>query len=236
VQILGFDDLLHAGGVIGVVGVMLALTQSSWAPDLISGLIILNSRLMEEGDVVEIDDGERLLTLVFRTKMFHTELLDVSRNHRIMLQNAKLRGSTIKNLSKFASARGLREKLQFNIGYDVEPRAVRQIFEESFARLRENGDCQIEFDHGFDLFPVAAADFAVTWAFFYYTKDLKHLVTTRYRVVGETVQVAREHRVQLATPLLVSATQPLFARARATTEPSHGAPHETPERASVAGT
>lgn len=32
-QFFGFDDLLHAGGVIGVVGVMLALTQSSWAPD-----------------------------------------------------------------------------------------------------------------------------------------------------------------------------------------------------------
>lgn len=210
VQILGFEDLLHAGGVIGVIGLMLALTQSSWAPDLISGLIILNSRLMEEGDVVEISDGEEILALVFRTKMFHTELLDVSRNHRIMVQNAKLRGSTIKNLSKFASARGLREQLEFNIGYDVEPKAVRWIFEEAFAGLQENGDCQIEFQRGFDLFPVAAANFAVTWAFFYYTKDLRHLVTTRCRIVAEIVRAAREHSVQLATPMLVSATTPVF--------------------------
>lgn len=230
VQILGFEDLLHAGGVIGVIGVMLALTQSSWAPDLISGLIILNSRLMEEGDVVEIDDGERLLALVFRTKMFHTELLDISRNHRIMVQNAKLRGSTIKNLSKFASARGLREKLEFNIGYDVEPKAVKRIFEEAFARLQENGECPIEFARGFDLFPVAAANFAVTWAFFYYTKDLKHLVTTRYRVVAETVRVARDHSVQLATPMLVSPTVPVFDGVKTS---SHDASREDPAAASA---
>lgn len=209
VQILGFEDLLHAGGVIGVIGVMLALTQSSWAPDMISGLIILNSRLMEEGDVVEIGDGEELLALVFRTKLFHTELLDLTRNHRVMMQNANLRSSTIRNLSKFASARGLREKLEFNIGYDVEPKAVKRLFDEAFGRLRGSGDCQIEFAHGFDMFPVAAGNFAVTWAFFYYTKDLRRLVTTRYRVVGEIVRAARNHSVQLATPMLVSAAHQL---------------------------
>lgn len=209
VQILGFEDLLHAGGVLGVIGVMLALTQSSWAPDLISGLIILNSRLMEEGDVVELGDSEQLLALVFRTKLFHTELLDLTRNHRVMMQNANLRSCTIRNLSKFASARGLREMLEFNIGYDVEPKAVKRLFDEAFSQLRESGDCQIEFAHGYDLFPVAAGNFAVTWAFFYYTKDLRRLVTTRYRVVGATVQAARHYSVQLATPMLVSAAHQL---------------------------
>ncbi|MEJ1436039.1 MAG: hypothetical protein RPU61_01845 [Candidatus Sedimenticola sp. (ex Thyasira tokunagai)] len=54
VQILGFDSLLEAGGVIGFVGVLLALTQGAWAPDIISGLVILNSKLFNEGDVIEV--------------------------------------------------------------------------------------------------------------------------------------------------------------------------------------
>lgn len=70
VQVLGFDDLLKAGGIIGVIGVMLALTQASWAPDIISGLILLNSDFIDEGDVIEIDDG-KIIALVFRTKLFH---------------------------------------------------------------------------------------------------------------------------------------------------------------------
>ena len=48
VRILGLDTWLEAGGVIGFVGVILALTQSAWAPDIISGLVILNSRLVGE--------------------------------------------------------------------------------------------------------------------------------------------------------------------------------------------
>jgi len=36
-----------------------------------------------------------------------------------MVSNSKLRGQTIHSLSKFASAKGLREKLTFKIGYDI---------------------------------------------------------------------------------------------------------------------
>ena len=58
VRILGFDSLLEAGGLLGVMGVFLALTQASWAPDIISGLVILNSRMVEEGDVLQLGDDE----------------------------------------------------------------------------------------------------------------------------------------------------------------------------------
>ena len=202
VEILGFEDLLHASGVLGVVGVMLALTQSSWAPDLISGLIILNNRLLEEGDVIELGD-EGLIGMVFRTKMFHTELLDLSRNHRVLVQNARLRNMTIRNLSKFASAKGLREQLEFNIGYEIEPKSIRKMVGETFARLQQEG-APVEFTHGFDLYAVAAADYAVTWRLFYYTKDLRHLVTTRYSILAALVETAAAHRISLATPMLIA--------------------------------
>ena len=72
IRILGYSTLLEAGGVLGVLGVMLALTQGSWVPDLVGGLVILNSRL---------------------------------------------RGMTVHNLSRFASARGLRESLVIKVSY-----------------------------------------------------------------------------------------------------------------------
>jgi len=114
IQVLEMKGLLEAGGVLGFVGVMLALTQAAWAPDIISGLIILNSNMVEEGDILLItQNGKQVYANVYKTKMFHTELLDLSNNHRVMIKNTDLRALFLQNLSKFASAKGLRERLVF---------------------------------------------------------------------------------------------------------------------------
>jgi len=65
--------------------------------------------------------------------MFHTEILNLVNNHRVMLKNARLREFTIQNLSKFASAKGLREQLSFKIGYDISPEKVRKMFKAAEA-------------------------------------------------------------------------------------------------------
>jgi len=97
-------------GAIGFIGVMIALTQAAWAPDIISGLIILNSNVFEQDDIIEISiEGRTIVATVFRTKVFHTEILDLVNNHRIMMRNVKIRDTVIHNLTKFASAKGLRE-------------------------------------------------------------------------------------------------------------------------------
>lgn len=201
VQIFGFDSLLQAGGVIGFIGVFLALTQSSWAPDIISGLIILNSKLVEEGDVIEFSDGERITGMVFKTKVFHTEILNLINNHRIMLQNSRLRQQTIHNLSKFASAKGLREVLSFKIGYGVEEAAVRAMFEAAAEEAIQDPD--IPFDEGMevDVKPVEAGDFAVLWNLYYHTKDVRHLHRTRQLFLGLILKHAREAGIGLATPM-----------------------------------
>ncbi|MET0083298.1 MAG: mechanosensitive ion channel family protein [Sedimenticola sp.] len=202
VRIMGFDSLLEAGGVIGFVGVFLALTQGSWAPDMISGLIILNSRLLEEGDVIEFNDSDRVIGVVFKTKVFHTEILNLVNNHRIMLQNARLRQQTLHNLSKFASAKGLRERLQFKIGYDVPEERVRELFSAAFQSAVEDADIAIEEHPGVEVRAADAGDFAVLWSVYYYTKDVRHLLRTRQLFLGLILKHSAEMDVSLATPVL----------------------------------
>lgn len=204
VRILGFTSLLEAGGVIGFIGVLLALTQGAWAPDIISGLVILNSQLVEEGDVIEVDDGtERIVGSVYKTKVFHTELLDLVNNHRIMVQNARLRGMTIHNLSKFASAKGLREALRFKIGYEVTEQQVREMVEEAFLKLQESGNQEIEFQHEKQVRVTAAGDYAIEWTLYYYTKQLRQLLQTRQTVLLAVTNASRKAGISLATPLIV---------------------------------
>lgn len=203
IRILGFDSLLEAGGVVGVLGVMLALTQGAWAPDIISGLVILNSKLIEEGDVIQLDEsGIEHTGIVFKTKIFHTEILNLVNNHRIMLSNAKLRNMVIHNLSKFASAKGLREALHFNIGYDVKECNVVAMFEKAFELAIKDQDVVLESQHCLEIRAADAGDYAVRWTIFYYIKDVRRILNTRQRFLAIILNTARESGISLATPLL----------------------------------
>ena len=199
VQVLGFDDLLKAGGIIGVIGVMLALTQASWAPDIISGLILLNSDFIDEGDVIEINDGQ-LIAQVFRTKLFHTELFNLVNNNRVLLKNAKLREMTIQNLSKFASVRGYRENLSFKIGYDHTPAQVREMFDSAHERVLKVSEIAIDSNHPLEVQVIDAGDYAVKWGVYYYTKDLKKLIKTRQRFTEIILDESIQRNISLSTP------------------------------------
>ncbi len=201
VQVLGFKSLLEAGGMIGFLGVMLALTQASWAPDIISGLIILNSGLVDEEDVIELGDG--VVAQVFRTKLFHTELLNLVDNHRIMIRNAKLRDMNICNYSKFASARGLREKLSFKIGYDADVKAVHEMFDSAYKRAVDDSGLPLNDGHELEIRVLDTGDYAVEWGVFYYINDqkkIKGIVKTKQLFRRMILEESLKRGISLATP------------------------------------
>jgi len=195
---LGFDSLLEAGGVLGVLGVMLGLTQASWAPDIISGLIILNSDMFEEGDIVEM--GEGILGRVYKTKLFHTEILNISNNHRIMIRNAHVRDRVIHNLSKFASAKGLRECMPFNIAYNTPADEIKGMFIEAFELACKQG-IPLESQYPPEIKVLETADHAVCWAIIYYVKKVEQIVVIRRNFREVILEVSDRRGVSLATPL-----------------------------------
>ena len=199
VQLLGLDSLLEAGGVIGFIGVMLALTQGAWAPDIISGLVILNSDLLNSGEIVELDDG-KVTAQVFRIKLFFTELLDLVNNNRILIKNAKLREKTINNRSKFSSAKGYREKHVFKIGYDADVAAVKAMFERVYELAVKDSDITIEDNHALEIRIQDTGDYAVEWAVYYYTKQVRYVIKTRQLFKELTLKESLRSGISLATP------------------------------------
>lgn len=205
IRLLGFDSVLEAGGVIGLIGVFLALTSSIWAPDIFHGLIILNSDMLSEGDVIQFTDGgEQIYGLVYKTKIFHTVILNIVNNHRIMIRNSKLRGFTVHNLSKFASARGLRESLKFKIGYDVSASQVKDLFETVYELAKDDKGITLEDQYDLEFGVRDTGDYAVEWQFYYYTKDVEKLMVTRQRLLQIMLETAIEKGISLATPLMTT--------------------------------
>ena len=194
---LGFDSLLQTGGVLGFIGVMLGLTQGTWAPDIISGLIILNSSMIEEGDIIDIDDG--IIGRVYKTKLFHTEILNLANNHRIMIRNANLRDHTVHNLSKFASAKGLRECLAFNIGYDVTAERVKKMLTDAFATAEQQG-VALESKYPPAIKLLDTGDHALCWGILYYVKNVDQLINIRRDFREIILATAIAQNISLATP------------------------------------
>ena len=201
-RILGLNSLLEAGGALGIIGLFLAMTQGSWAPDIISGLIILNSRLCEEGDVIQFNmDGTNVVASVFKTKLFHTECLDLANNHRLMMRNAKLRDYGLQNLSRFASARGLRECLLFNIDYQHSQAEVTEMMQRAFDNIdKSEGMREEQFEP--EIMVHDTGDYAVTWAVFYYIKDVKRLLKIKQIFRAYILAESKRSGISLATPVL----------------------------------
>ena len=199
--------MLETGGVIGFIGVFLALTQGAWAPDIISGLVILNTRMMVERDVIKLTDGDKeIFARVHRTRAFHTELLNLVDNHRIMISNSKIREYTLHNLSKFATAKGLRESLSFKLGYDVSAQQVREMFDRVFELACERSELNFEHQHRPEVRLQDAGDHAVEWSFHYYTKDLDSVVALQLQFRELVFEVAQDMQIELSTPFVI--TQP----------------------------
>ena len=203
IRVLGYSTWLEAGGVLGVLGVMLALTQGAWVPDLVSGLVILNSRLAEEGDVVQLGENPEEIYMVFRTRLFFTELLHLANNHRVLIQNSRLRGMTVQSLSRFASARGLRERLVIKVGYEVTGEQVNRLFEQVMEEALADPDIPVEEKYEAEIRPLNAGDYGVEWGCFYYTKEPRSLLRTRQQMLALVLRIARDQKLSLATPLLV---------------------------------
>ncbi len=203
IHLLGFNSLLEAGGVIGFMGVFLALTSSIWAPDIFHGIIILNSDMLSEGDVIELQDGNtrHALGVVYRTKMFHTVILNRVNNHRIMIRNSRLRDFTVHNLSKFASAKGLREKILFKIGYDCPISTIERMFFDAYETAKKDADILFERQYEMELMINDTGDHAVEWAFYYYTKNINSILLTRQKMIKTIYKTSIKHNISLATPL-----------------------------------
>lgn len=118
VNIWELKGLLQTTGLLGIVFGSLALTSSVWFPDVYFGLVILNSNMLEDGDVIKlVDNGGELV--ISRVSFVYTILLDVRSNHRVLIRNSRLVEQRIDNLSKRASADGLRHAMDFNVGFPM---------------------------------------------------------------------------------------------------------------------
>ena len=228
IKLWGADSLLETTGIFGIFIAFLAFTSGIWAPDIVSGLIILNSDILVDGDVVVID-GHDDEFIIARVTLIYVVLYDVRNNHRTLLRNTKFIENRIDNLSRIASSEGIRQAYKYNIGYpkfsdDPESRtkeftafqeSISDMFTKAFNHCKEDDAIMINNNRSFDWAMTNAGDYALEYTLWIYLDRIpntkvtstvrKHLMGTMHKV-NEAVFAASVMRgIDLSTPDVITA-------------------------------
>lgn len=224
IKIWGADSMLETTGIFGIVVAFMAFTSNIWAPDIISGLIILNTQMLEDGDVVLVS-GYPDEYIISKVSLIYVILYDVRNNHRTLIRNSQFTQSKIDNLSRVASSDGLRKALTFNIGYPIFDGDTSEAREEQlgafnnridrmFGQVHEacldKKDIKINQGRPFEWALTRTNDFALEYTLWVYLERVpntkvtstirKHLVSTPYKITSAVYQASVREQVDLSTP------------------------------------
>ncbi len=227
IKIWGMDSLLETTGIFGIAVGFAALTSNVWAPDILSGLIILNTNILEDGDVVVID-GYKDEYIIHKVSFIYTVLYDIRNNHRTFIRNKKFIESKIDNLSRVASTDGIRKSISYNIGYpelsseDKEVRAknlreffkkIDKLFSGAYAIAEERKDILLKTQKPFEWLLTKTGDYALEYTLFIYLEPVpttkitsiarKHILTSVYKINEVVLESATLVGLELKTPDLI---------------------------------
>lgn len=223
IKIWGADSLLGTTGIFGMLIALLAFTSNVWAPDIVSGLIILSSETIEDGDVI-ILDGESNEYVISRVTLIYVVLYDIRNNHRTLIKNSQFMENRIDNLSRVASTSGMRQALLYKIGYPqftghADERAkqltafnekIGELFEGAFESCKKNKNIKINHSKPFEWAMTNAGDFALEYTLWVYLERVpntkitstlrKHLMGTIYKVNEAVYTASIIEGIDLSTP------------------------------------
>jgi len=207
VDISGLSEVFEAGTILGVTGLLLGLTSNIWFPDLFSGLVIIFTNMFQEEQIIEIEELG-IYGIVDKIGIFNTTIRNYVNHHKVIKPNNEIRKSTINNLSKMSSAKGLREKLIFKIGYigtdgkEMTYEKVESMCEEAFIKTETHKTgITILFDRKFELYITDLGDHAIEYHLFYYSKDIKQRLQNRYNLYRVFYSESIRHKIGLNTPI-----------------------------------
>ena len=122
-------------GVSVMLGLVLTLGSAGVVNQLMSGMVVVYSRALRRGDLVEVDGIE---ARVVEVGSLATKLVNINRQE-ITIPNSVLVGNAVRNYSKLADDGPIFLSVKVTIGYDAPWRQVHQILLEAVADTPELG-------------------------------------------------------------------------------------------------
>jgi len=117
-------------GLSVLFGLMLTLGASGIVNQAMSGLVLVYSRALRKGDLIEVNGMQGVVSEV---SSLAVKMINI-RNEEITIPNAVLVASPIRNYSKLSKTHGSLLTVSVTIGYDTPWRQVHAMLEEAARR------------------------------------------------------------------------------------------------------
>ena len=148
------DPLLASGGIVAVV---VGLAAQETVGNLISGFMIITFRPFHIGDLIRVNNGEYVGTVVEIT-IRHT-IIETFENTRVIIPNSQMNTSVLENISDIGTAKA--DFLYVSVSYDTDLEQAVRVLQETVAAHPDYVDPRSEEEkqQGADQVVVRVTDF-----------------------------------------------------------------------------
>lgn len=148
------DPLLASGGIVAVV---VGLAAQETVGNLISGFMIVTFRPFHIGDLIRVNNGEYVGTVVEIT-IRHT-IIETFENTRVIIPNSQMNTSVLENISDIGTAKA--DFLYVSVSYDTDLEQAIRVLQETVAAHPDYVDPRSEEEkqQGTDQVVVRVTDF-----------------------------------------------------------------------------
>ena len=148
------DPLLASGGIVAVV---VGLAAQETVGNLISGFMIVTFRPFHIGDLIRVNNGEYVGTVVEIT-IRHT-IIETFETTRVIIPNSQMNTSVLENISDIGTAKA--DFLYVSVSYDTDLEQAIRVLQETVAAHPDYVDPRSEEEkqQGADQVVVRVTDF-----------------------------------------------------------------------------
>lgn len=148
------DPLLASGGIVAVV---VGLAAQETVGNLISGFMIVTFRPFHIGDLIRVNNGEYVGTVVEIT-IRHT-IIETFENTRVIIPNSQMNTSVLENISDIGTAKA--DFLYVSVSYDTDLEQAIRVLQKTVAAHPDYVDPRSEEEkqQGADQVVVRVTDF-----------------------------------------------------------------------------
>ena len=198
IQIWGVEHWLKTTSVLGVIAVLFFFTREHWVGDFLSGIMIISAGRIERGDVIHIP-GENIFGQVLQTRGMHSIIRDLAKGHDISLPNSALLKQRV-DLLKTDLQRGIRDYVEFQLGYDVPADAARQFLKDTWTASCERTTA-IDSENPCRVTLKDCGDHGATWRLTYTPKTVQAILMCQDTIREAAYRLQEEHGISVSTPL-----------------------------------
>lgn len=209
IKIFQLDSFIEIGGLWAWILAFMWFTAPVWAIDMIAGIIILQSKNFETGQVYYLYE-RKMYVWIKSISLTEVKCIDLKAGNPIMFRPSQFRNLAVKNLSQWISGKSskIMRELNIKVDYKVDFSQLKQLFYESFDTLQVDllmpDTTNYFWEEPFRSLEISKFwDYAIEYKFFYTIVSPFYLFKAE-RILQEYLLTAqREKDIYFSTPDLL---------------------------------